>query len=120
MIKELIIDAYGCELDLSEPKRIEKAARAALEAEGATVVVTSHYQFQPHGLTLCLILKESHFIISTWPEHKMAIINIFLCNDEMDTRRVWRAFSSCLRPSQETFHEVQHQIGSSPPVKKSA
>lgn len=119
MIKELIIDAYGCELDLSEPQRIERAARAALEAEGATVVAVSHYRFQPHGLTLCLILKESHFIISTWPEHKMAIINIFLCNEQMDTRRVWRTFSDCLKPAQERFHEVLHEVGDSP-IKKSA
>ncbi len=119
LIRELIVDAYGCELELSETKRLEKAAREALEAEGATVVKSSHYKFQPHGLTLCLILKESHFIISTWPEYKMAIVNIFLCNDEMDTKRVWKAFSESLLPSQVRFHEVTHEVGMNP-IKKSA
>lgn len=118
-IRELIVDAYGCELDLSDSKRIEKAARKALEAEGATVVKGTSYQFQPHGLTLCLILKESHFVISTWPEYKMAIVNIFLCNDAMDAKRVWDSFSKSLVPSQVRFHEVLHTVGATP-VKKSA
>lgn len=118
-IQELIVDAYGCELELSDPERLEKAARLALEAEGATVVRTSHYKFQPHGLTLCLILKESHFIISTWPEYKMAIVNIFLCNEKMDTRRVWNAFSKSLMPGKVSFHSVVHEI-SALPIKKSA
>ena len=119
LIRELIVDAYGCALDLSEPKRIEKAAREALEKEGATIVRTTHYDFQPHGLTLCFILKESHFVISTWPEHKMAIINIFLCNENMDTKKVWTQFSKALSPTHVQFHEVVHHVGSKP-EKKSA
>lgn len=110
-ITELIIDAYGCEADLSDLKTLEKVAREALKAEGATVVKSSSYKFQPHGLTLCLILKESHFIISTWPEYKMAIVNIFLCNESMNTKRVWAQFSKSLVPSNFKFHEVTHDLG---------
>jgi S-adenosylmethionine decarboxylase len=112
-VVELIVDAYGCQLDLSDPQRFETAARNALESEGATVVKTSFYQFQPHGLTLCLILKESHFIVSTWPEFKMVVVNIFLCNRSMDPKRVWSAFAKCLLPSSVKFHEVDHHLGSS-------
>lgn len=111
-IRELIVDAYGCKAELSNPKEIEKAARRALEGEGATVVEVSYHQFQPHGLTLCLILKESHFIISTWPEFQMAIVNIFLCNSDMDAQRVWKKFSTSLKPTQCKFHEVKHDVGS--------
>lgn len=109
-IKELIVDAYGCRLDLNAPENIEKIAREALEAEGATVVRSSHYRFQPHGLTLCLILKESHFIISTWPEYKMAIVNIFLCNSSMSPMKVWTNFSRAIEPSEIKVHEVSHKV----------
>ena len=118
-INELIVDAYGCKLELSKPDIIERAAREALEAEGATIVKTTHHRFQPHGLTLCLILKESHFVISTWPEYKMAIVNIFLCNESMSPMRVWNQFSKALEPTQTQFHEVKHWVGAIP-NKKSA
>ena len=110
-IKELIVDAYGCESELSSPEALERAARAVLEAEGATVVKSIHHQFQPHGLTLCLILKESHFVVSTWPEFKMAIVNIFLCNESMSTMRVWTEFAKALKPKQTQIHEVKHWVG---------
>jgi S-adenosylmethionine decarboxylase len=110
-IKELIVDAYGCRLELSDPESIEKIAREALEAEGATVVRSTYYRFQPHGLTLCLILKESHFIISTWPEYKMAIVNIFLCNSSMSPMKVWNHFSRAIEPSEIKVHEVSHKVG---------
>lgn len=111
LIRELIVDAYGCKTDLSDVRAIEKAARKAVEGEGATVVEVSYHEFQPHGLTLCLILKESHFIISTWPEFQMAIVNIFLCNSGMDAGRVWKNFSISLKPTQYKSHEVLHEVG---------
>lgn len=116
-ITELIVDAYGCQLDLSDHKALEQMARQALEAEGATVVKSSYYRFQPHGLTLSLILKESHFVVSTWPEYRMVITNIFLCNDSMSAKRVWDNFSKVLAPSQVKFHEVKHFVGEVPNKK---
>lgn len=118
-IQELIVDAYGCTPDLSDAKVLEKAARAAVESVGAQVVEVAVHRFQPHGLTLCLILKESHFIISTWPEHHFAITNIFLCNPEMSTRAVWEAFKPSLRPTKEIFHVVRHDIARTPTKKAS-
>lgn len=115
-ISELVVDAYGCSGPLNDPKKLEKKARAVLSAIGATVVESVHHQFQPHGLTLCLILKESHFVVSTWPEHEMAIVNIFLCNPEMDTMEVWKGIAEFLKPSDTNFHEIRHVL--KPIVKK--
>lgn len=118
IISELIIDAYGCEADLSDAATIAKAAAAAVESVGATVAETACHRFQPHGITVCLILKESHFVVSTWPEHGTAVVNIFLCNPLMDTKEVWRHFSKALRPSEVVLHTVKHSLAT-PPKKKS-
>ena len=112
IISELIVDAYGCRADLSDAVLMEGAARRALESVGATVVETASHRFQPHGLTLVMILKESHFIVSTWPEFETAIVNIFLCNDSMDAEQVWREFSKILQPTRTTFHSIKHQLHS--------
>lgn len=119
-ISELIVDAYGCEADLSDAKGIEAAARDAVEKVGATVATSICYPFQPHGLTLCLILMESHFVISTWPEHKLAIVNIFLCNGSMNARDTWDAMAMFLKPTRTVFHEVPHRVAAAPAKRKAA
>ncbi len=111
-VQELIVDAYGCSADLSDAKKLEKASREAVLSVGASIATSTCHAFQPHGLTLCLILKESHFILSTWPEHGLAIMNIFLCNPEMDAKKVWKKLQAVLKPTRFTMHHVDHLIAS--------
>lgn len=110
-VTELIVDAYGCTADLSDADKLMAAAREAAKVVGATIAEEACHRFQPHGMTLCLILKESHLIVSTWPEHGLAIVNIFLCNPEMDTHKAWEVMSKLLKPARTTFHSVDHKIG---------
>lgn len=116
-VTEVIVDAYGCSANLSDADALEKAARAAVQSVGARVATSSCHKFQPHGITLCLILQESHFVISTWPEHGLAIVNIFLCNPSMDAKKVWEAMAIHLKPTRHTLHQVAHAIQS---AKKAA
>lgn len=110
-VKELIVNAYGCTAPLSDAKTLETVSRKAVESVGATVADSVAYPFQPHGLTLCLILMESHLVLSTWPEHELAVINIFLCNSSMNPRDSWKVMEAHLKPSHVRFHEVSHRIG---------
>ena len=112
IVNEHIIDAYGCKNDLSDIAEIERSAKKALEGVGASVVKSCQHRFQPHGITLCIILKESHLVVSTWPEHDLAIVNIFLCNATMDPRQCWNEIEKLFRPSRTVIHTVSHQIES--------
>ena len=107
----MCVDAYGCQANLSDGPGLEKLARHAAESIGATVADSVSHLFQPHGLTLCLILKESHLVVSTWPEHQLAVVNIFLCNRDMEPRDCWKIMEAVLKPSHCVFHEVEHKIG---------
>jgi S-adenosylmethionine decarboxylase len=109
-IQELIVDAYDCRADLSDVPALVAAARSAVEKVGATVAGESFHQFQPHGATVCLILKESHFIVSTWPEYGTAIVNIFLCNPDMSTRECFEYFKHALQPKEVVYQEVSHTL----------
>jgi len=110
LIHEWVVDAYGCTGDLNDISRLEKLSREALEKIGANVVAKAEHRFHPHGLTLCLILKESHFIISTWPEYKMVIVNIFLCNPKMNPSDVWECFAREFSPSKVAVTKVPHLL----------
>lgn len=41
----------------------------------------ARHAFIPHGLTVALILKESHLVLSTWPEHRYAALSLQLCSE---------------------------------------
>lgn len=38
----------------------------------------------PTPVTCVLVLAESHLIVSTWPEHKLAHIDLFTCRADTD------------------------------------
>jgi S-adenosylmethionine decarboxylase len=54
----------------------------ALEECGLHVRNSAEHAFYPSGITISVILAESHASISTWPEDHKAEIDLFCCGDE--------------------------------------
>ena len=46
------------------------------------------HKFKPYGLSLVLLLEESHLSIHTWPEFNSACIDIFSCNKKGINRQL--------------------------------
>ncbi|RPG49918.1 MAG: hypothetical protein CBB61_006150 [Gammaproteobacteria bacterium TMED1] len=38
-------------------------------------------KYEPQGITIALILEESHLMVNTWPEHRVMQIELFACTD---------------------------------------
>jgi S-adenosylmethionine decarboxylase len=74
-----IYDITGCEHIEASAEQIMAAMRKTAEALGCTIRTQLIEPFQPHGATFVLILAESHIILSTWPEHRLAHIDVFTC-----------------------------------------
>jgi len=107
---ELIVDAYECRGDLSNESLLMAAAKRSIDRVGATICKTSSASYQPHGVTVCLILNKSHLIISTWPEHQLAIVNIFFCDSKYDPKVVWKVLENVLNPKKCYFQKVKHHL----------
>ena len=87
-IPHLLIDARGCTGPLNDLTVIQEAMMLAAQAVGAEVVGKAECRYVPHGVTAVLFLAESHILVSTWPEHKTALLDVLLCNDAMDPNQV--------------------------------
>ena len=83
-IPHLLVDAFDCGGPLDDLNAIQEAMEAGARAVGAEVVGRAECRYVPHGVTAVLFLAESHILVSTWPEHKTALIDVLLCNDRMD------------------------------------
>jgi spermidine synthase len=59
-------------------------AVAAAQACGARVVKTESHRYTPFGVTVVVILAESHLILHTWPEHAAAAVDAFVCGPSAD------------------------------------
>ncbi|MFM0738861.1 adenosylmethionine decarboxylase [Paraburkholderia xenovorans] len=52
----------------------------AAKAAGARVLSAQFHHFGgEHGVTGVVLLAESHITIHTWPEHRFAALDIFMC-----------------------------------------
>jgi S-adenosylmethionine decarboxylase len=108
-IRELLVDAQGCAGPLDDPDALERALRLAADAVGADVRGHCVVRFVPHGVTAVLVLAESHILVSTWPEHGLALVDILLCNADMDPQRAWASMSELLRP-RETIERTIDRV----------
>ena len=64
---------------LVSERRLESAMRALCAAARLGVVGALRHRYSPQGWTLVLVLKESHLILHTWPEHRAAVVELLSC-----------------------------------------
>jgi len=79
-----VYDLLDCTTPTPEPYALLDAMRTAVVRLGATILGELPVLFQPHGITCVVVLAESHLIVSTWPEHQLAHIDLFTCRADSD------------------------------------
>jgi len=79
-----VYDLLDCTTPTPEPYALLDAMRTAVVRLGATILGELPVLFQPHGITCVVVLAESHLIVSTWPEHQLAHIDLFTCGADSD------------------------------------
>jgi S-adenosylmethionine decarboxylase proenzyme len=66
---------------LNDRQRLEKILKDACTAAGATLMRTASQRFIPQGVTVVIILAESHASIHTDPENGRYMADVFTCGD---------------------------------------
>lgn len=82
--RHLIADLL-CDADLTDIAAVETALREAAEAARVTLLEVRLHHFGPgQGVTGVALLAESHISIHTWPEERLAALDIFVCGAHAD------------------------------------
>lgn len=77
-----------------DPRRLRFASELeplvleATRACGATIVDWSFHQFEPEGVSGCILIAESHVSFHTWPEHGYMSFDVFTCGVTMRPRQL--------------------------------
>ncbi|MDO4777511.1 MAG: adenosylmethionine decarboxylase [Cardiobacteriaceae bacterium] len=78
-----LLDLYHCDAALlGDAAYLEAQLRHAAAQAGATILAAHFHHFGENaGVTGVLLLAESHISLHTWPEHRFAAFDIFLCGE---------------------------------------
>lgn len=78
--RHLVAEFYGCDRTrLNDLEAVSSALEAAAVCIGATIIQKAAHRYAPQGVTVTIIIAESHLSIHTWPEHGYAAADIFTC-----------------------------------------
>ncbi len=93
LARHYLIEFHSCDAkSIDSPRIALKAIRSLCrEAPLHPLRQTSH-RFKPQGLTIAMILSESHLAFSTWPEYGYATLHLFLCGRTPKLKQAIAAF----------------------------
>jgi len=83
---------------LSDVENLEEVIVKAATDAGANVLGKNAHIFPPCGLTLVLLLSESHASIHTYPEHKSCFVDFFTCGSNCSFQIFDRILRDYLKP----------------------
>ncbi|MCD1260138.1 adenosylmethionine decarboxylase [Paenibacillus athensensis] len=104
--RHVALDAWGIEFDrLNEVNELTRRMVQAAEGSGATILSVQGKQFEPQGVTVLVLLSESHLSIHTYPEKGFAALDCYTCGETVDPRQALEAMLAYLQP--EAVHHAQ-------------
>ena len=77
---------------LDDPLGISETLSEACQQAGATVLNVMKHSFEPNGVTVIVMLAESHASIHTYPDQGCAFLDAFTCGEELDPMDIIRKF----------------------------
>lgn len=128
--KHILAEFWQCQCDpklLTSTQPLLTLLIEAVDATGLTLVGSAVHEFnQQHpsaneseevtGVTLSLLLAESHLCLHTWGEYQTVTMDVYVCNVTADNSSKAEAlFAACkeiFKPKQQHVNSVsrQHQI----------
>lgn len=80
-VTHLLVDLYDCEVDLNDADFVSGCMSSLVQQFGLTPIGQHQIAYPEHGLTIVIFLKESHFLLSTWPELGTVQVDLAYCGD---------------------------------------
>jgi S-adenosylmethionine decarboxylase len=77
---------------LNDGRALTASLTDAAVAEGATVLSAIEHAFEPNGVTILLLLAESHVSLHTYPNEGRAFFDAFTCGERCEPLNIFRRF----------------------------
>ena len=110
--KHLLLELIDCDAALlNDIEYLRKVVSDTARQIGATVIKDSFYQFTPQGVSIVVIIAESHISLHTWPEYGFAAVDVFTCGDVIDPKNAVKPFVEKLKAASSSYFEMKRGPG---------
>jgi S-adenosylmethionine decarboxylase len=94
-----LADVWGVDFDkINDIEFLKEHMYKAAEKSGATILAMNYEIFIPYGVTILILLSESHLSIHTYPEKGFAAIDGYTCGEDVDPEVAVDYLLSILEP----------------------
>ncbi|BAN89529.1 adenosylmethionine decarboxylase [Aeropyrum camini] len=100
---------YGVPLEkATDEEYLRGVVVRAAEAAGATVHAVNSWTIpgEKGGVSVIVLVLESHLALHTWPEYDYATFDIYTCGEHTDPWKAFELLLSELNPKRYTVHYV--------------
>jgi S-adenosylmethionine decarboxylase len=110
--RHIIVDMWGIDTALlNDCEFLQKHLVTAANTCGATVLSVESKTFQPSGVTILVLLSESHISIHTYPEKQFAAIDCYTCGTKVDPQQAIDYILPKLNPKQLYIKRLTRGLG---------
>jgi S-adenosylmethionine decarboxylase len=110
--RHVVADAWGMNFELiNDAELLQKYMVEIAETCCLTMLSVKAYKFEPQGITILILLAESHFSIHTYPEKGFAAIDCYTCGEEVDPSDVVAKFLAILNPDECYVKKLVRGLG---------
>ncbi|MBS7531333.1 adenosylmethionine decarboxylase [Hazenella sp. IB182353] len=110
--RHVAMDAWGVDFDqLNDLNHLESHLRKAAQACGATVLSVQAEKFDPQGVTVLVMLSESHLSIHTYPEKGFAALDCYTCGTTVDPQVAIDYMMDILKPARAYSKVLRRGVG---------
>ncbi|EKS7868021.1 S-adenosylmethionine decarboxylase proenzyme [Bacillus cereus] len=110
--KHIIVDLWGVDFSLLDDMHfLEYHLVTAADYSRAHVLNVSKKEFQPYGVTVLVLLSESHLSIHTYPEQNFAAIDCYTCVTTVEPQIAIDYIVNILKPERMHIKRLIRGIG---------
>ncbi|WP_242215170.1 adenosylmethionine decarboxylase [Bacillus cereus group sp. BfR-BA-01383] len=110
--KHIIVDLWGVDFPLLDDIHLlEHHLVTAANYSDAHVLNVSKKKFQPYGVTVLVLLSESHISIHTYPEKNFAAIDCYTCGTTVEPQIAIDYIVNILKPKRIHIKKLIRGIG---------
>jgi S-adenosylmethionine decarboxylase len=94
---------------LNDEKTLTALAKEmVVEGCGKEIDTIAHH-FKPQGVSIIVMLEESHISIHTYPEFEMAFIDIFVCGERAEPYKALKYIINKFKPRFSQINTIKRE-----------
>jgi S-adenosylmethionine decarboxylase proenzyme len=102
----IIAEFYGVPtMREMKTEQLERLMITSCQKADLSIVEVNTHHFYPHGVSVVIILEESHANLHTWPENDYCSVDIFACSGEEKARYLEKLLEEQFKPEKVEKYE---------------